>query len=326
MARKKRDSALFGSVNSRIRRLPLVSSVRDQPDTKPKEVNHPSPRGQLEDETERQWVARVRKATAEQDKPARSPLSFARDLAAGLTGHLTAVRDLNPAWHQRGRKIVFRGLRLEEWYFSGKKHRYVQTNTYDLGVYIPKTGKKRRIHLLQDLDTRPFGMLILNFTDKKFAKTQAQLELWEELALLTKRYSTPHELMTRYAASVCKKRGLGREDVDTVLGRAVEVIANEADDTPKFDKVTGKRRRKFTPKNFKHYRSWCCGIVKNVIHEWGRTSRGDVEPEQQFDGRGRRILEYFEGNLILDEPDLPVQPTKKTPSLSRLERYGNNGK
>lgn len=312
---RKRDSALFGSVNSRIKIMQPISSVRGQPDTKPKEVNHPSPRGQLENESERQWVARVRKATAEQDKPARSPLVFARDLAAGLTGRLTGVRDLNPEWHQRGRKIVFRGLRLEEWHLSGKKHRYVQTNTFDLGVYIPPVGKKKRIHLLQDLNTREYGMLILNFTDKKFAKTQAQRELWEELALLTKKYSTPYELMTRFAASVCKKRGLRREDVDTVLGMAVERIADEAADTPKFNKKTGKRRRKFTPKNFRHYRTWCCGIVDNVIHEWGRTSRGDVEPERQMTARGLTVLKFLEGNLTLDKPDMPAQPTKKTPRV-----------
>lgn len=312
MMPRKRDNALKGFSaphTNRIVRIAIRNPPLDSPT--PKEANHPSPRGQLENESERQWVARLRRHTVEQDKPARSPLVFARDLAAGLTGLLPAVRDLLPEWHQRGRKIVFRGLRLEEYHISGKKRRYVQTNTYDLGVYIPSVGKKKRIHLLHDLGTREYGMLILNFTDKKFAKTQAQRELWEELALLTEKYSTPYELMTRFAAS--GKFGLSREDVNTVLGRAVERIADEADDTPKYDKRTRKRRRKFTPKNFRHYRSWCCGIVNNVIREWKRESRGHVEPEEQFAARGRRLLAYLEGNFTLQEPDMPAQPTKRAP-------------
>jgi hypothetical protein len=309
--KRKRDSATRGFSESldcrnvRVVRHPPIFQYEP-----PKGVNHPSPRGQLATESERQWIARVRKATAEQDKPARSPLVLARDLAAALTGILPAVRHLLPEWHQRGRKIVFRGLRIEERHLNDKKHRYVQTNTYDLGVYIPPVGKKKRIHLLQDLNTRPFGMLILNFTDQKFAKTQPQRELWEELSLLTKEYPTPYELMTRFAAS--SKFRLSREDVDTVLGRAVERIAEEAADTPKYDKRRRKRRRKFIPKTFLHYRTWCCGILENVIHEWRRESRGNVEPEEQRT-KGRRVLEYTDGNLTLEVPDMPAQPTKKAP-------------
>ena len=151
---------------------------------------------------------------------------------------------------------------------------------------------KHRIHLVRDLHTRPKGMIVSNFLNPQFAKCKAERESWEWGETVRRDNLSADEMMVAYA------RKHAGASADTCVSEAIERIAAEADSTPKKNLKTGKLRRKQSFNSLTAYRTWCVGVLDNVIKEWGRTSRGDIEPEAQRTERGVKVLAYADPEAV----------------------------
>jgi hypothetical protein len=74
--------------------------------------------------------------------------------------------------------------------------------------------------------------------------------------------------------------------------------------------------------------TWCVGTVKNVISEWKRTSRGDIEPEMQIrdtadkDGKkGTRVKVSVVAVDRLDQvEDFHIRRHSGKPRIPTLQR------
>jgi hypothetical protein len=183
---------------------------------------------------------------------------------------------------------------------------------------------KQRIHLVRDLMTRPNKMIISNFLSHKFVTSKAERESWESTEYVRRKNLSAYEMMLAYAF---KQVGSAAY---TCIAEAIARIVEEAEDTPKFNKKTGRPRKKFVPKSLVQYRTWCVGIVKNVISEWRRTSHGDIEPETQIrdatdkDGKkGTRVKVSVEAVDSLDkELNFDNQRKGGKPRVKAFDREG----
>lgn len=154
------------------------------------------------------------------------------------------------------------------------------------GLFHKPTPKreqtKQRIHLVRDLMARPNKMIISNFLSPKFVTNKAERESSEWTELVRRKNLSAYEMMLAFAFKHAGNAAY------TCVAEAIARIVDESEDTPKSNKKTGKPRKKFVPKSLAQYRTWCVGVVKNVIAEWKRTSQGDIEPEHQTDVQGRK--------------------------------------
>jgi hypothetical protein len=174
---------------------------------------------------------------------------------------------------------------------------------------------KQRIHLVRDLMTRPNKMIISNFLSHKFATNKRERDSWEWTESVRRKNLSAYEMMLAYAFKHIGASGY------TCVAEAIARIVEEAEDAPKFNKKTGKPRKKFVPKSLSQYRTWCVGVVKNVIAEWKRTSRGDIEPEHQTDAQGRKHKVPIVAVDSLDQvEDFLIKRNSGKPHISTLDQ------
>lgn len=125
-------------------------------------------------------------------------------------------------------------------------------------------------------------------------KGPTRVHLLNDLDMPNSKGVTPYASMWQMAL---KLAGDDEERAKLYLSAATFVVALESESTPKknLKKMQKRQKRSFTSR--KQYIGWALTVVKNVAKEYKRRLRGDIEPEQQFNPRGLKVLGY-EGETL----------------------------